>query len=505
MTLDVAVGTRFSVLVVDDDPDQCFLVEQILGAEQIHVSTAHSGDEALQRLKGVDLVLLDYVLPGRSGLEVLREIRQSDGPSVVLVTAMGSESVVVEAMRAGAIDYLVKDSRYLQALPQVVERAWRTHDLARRSREVQRLALLVSSASGGVGVFEEIVAGARDLVRADECLLLLMEGDQLEVRARAGVAQIDPDEVRRRASITMSAPEPVGTTVGGHHLLLVPVRAADGTALGALALTRLGNSEVGAEESALAVTFAAFCGLALAHFKQLDLERSLVAELNETLEIRRELVAAVSHELRTPLTCILGFTATLNNHWFDLDDASRREFLTKVSEHGLELAGLVDGLLDFAAAEVGRLTAATIDLDVVAEAQSLVSQLDPLLAGRDVLVSQGSAWAKADPTLLRRTLSNLMSNAVKYSAATSPIHLTIASSGGWVTVAVRDEGVGLTPAEVQRVFEPFWRAGRGISRQRGTGIGLGLVRDYVRLMGGSVSVVSEPGRGSTFSFTLPAV
>ncbi|MDQ1375524.1 MAG: hypothetical protein QOJ09_2862, partial [Actinomycetota bacterium] len=140
------VGTSIRVLVVDDDPDHLALARRRLTDAGIHVTVASSAVEALDALDDVDLVLLDYRLPGMSGLDALAAIREQGGPSVVMLTGMGSESLAVEAMRAGAVDYVVKDGAYLRTLPQIVERAWRTHDLTRRAGELQRVALLVTSA-----------------------------------------------------------------------------------------------------------------------------------------------------------------------------------------------------------------------------------------------------------------------------------------------------------------------------------------------------------------------
>lgn len=497
-------GTRFSVLVVDDEPDHRFLIENRLRSEGIHVESVGSGDAALARLDGIDLVLLDYVLPGRSGLETLRSIREMNGPSVILVTAMGSESIAIEAMRAGAVDYLIKDQRYLQALPQVVERAWRAHDLARKAREMQRLALLVSSAADRETVFAEIVSGARSLLRAEACQLYLAHGDGLALKESAGRTSLDEQVIRDVAVSSLSGGQAARGEVAARSSLMVPVRAADGSALGVLAVVAEQGAAFVDEEADLAVTFASFCGLALGHLKQLELERAVATELQEMLELRRELVAAVSHELRTPLTCILGFASTLDNHWDELAEDARHDFVAKVRKHGLELAELVDGLLDFASTEAGRLQAANTAIDAHQVAGDLLNQLSPILAEREVTLSGQSAPAVGDPILVARALSNLLSNAVKYSQAGSPIEVSVVPEGEMVRVSVKDAGIGMSPEEAERAFEPFWRAGRGITRKRGTGIGLGLVRDYVRIMGGTVSVVSAPGAGSTFSFTLPA-
>jgi CheY-like chemotaxis protein len=154
-------GAAIRVLVVDDDPDHRALARRRLPDAGLDVAVAGDATEALGQLAGVDLVLLDYRLPGMSGIDALAAIRDQDGPSVVMLTGMGSESVAVEAMRAGAVDYVVKDGSYLRSLPQIVERAWRTHDLTRRAGELQRVALLVTSAAEREDIFAGITAGPR--------------------------------------------------------------------------------------------------------------------------------------------------------------------------------------------------------------------------------------------------------------------------------------------------------------------------------------------------------
>jgi signal transduction histidine kinase len=109
-----------------------------------------------------------------------------------------------------------------------------------------------------------------------------------------------------------------------------------------------------------------------------------------------------------------------------------------------------------------------------------------------------------DASLLRRTLGNLLSNAVKYSDVGTAIEVRARAAGDHARVEVVDRGIGLPPWEASRVFDPFFRARSSVANAvRGSGIGLALVREYVRSMGGEVFVDSEPGAGSVFGFTLP--
>ncbi|MEY2568812.1 MAG: two-component system, OmpR family, sensor histidine kinase KdpD [Actinomycetota bacterium] len=496
------VGSAIRVLVVDDDPDHRALARRRLTDAGIHVTVASSASEALGELDDVDLVLLDYRLPGMSGLDALAAIRDRGGPSVVMLTGMGSESVAVEAMRAGAIDYVTKDGAYLRTLPQIVERAWRTHDLTRRAGELQRVALLVTSAAEREAIFAGIVEGARRLLGAETCALFVTGPDGLALEAVAGEAPRDQAGLRAAAAVAL-ARRAAERDDAPTRELLVALPSREGDALGVLAVLTAEVHTYLPGELDLARTFASFAGLALANLQQHELEQSLVAELQEMLDLRRELVASVSHELRTPLTCISGFAGTLDRLWESIEETDRRRFVNRIRHHSAELTELVEGLLDFSAAEAGRLSAHVADLELRRELEAAVEEVGPLLAGRPMTVECAEVRVSADPTLLRRTVWNLLSNAVKYSEPGTPITVRARVDGDHVLVEVADRGVGLSPAEAAQAFDPFWRAQPGTSRSRGTGIGLALVRDYVRLMGGDVGVRSQPAVGSTFFFSLP--
>lgn len=476
------MGSPVSVLVVDDDADHRHLIARRLGASGVQVSSAADREAALASLDGIDVVLLDYRLGGHDGLEVLRAIRaKPHPPSVVMVTGMGSEEIVIECLRAGASDYVVKDRNYLAALPSVVERAWRHYDLERRARELQRLALLVTSAPDRDAVLHEVVRGAVSLLAAESC--------ELVVRG---------EESRSRAGGAASAPP------AGVYELRLPVTTRDTGQIGDLVVRRR-SVPYSSEEEELASTFASFAAIAMGKLHQLELERSLVAELQQTLDVRRQLVAGVSHELRTPLTAISGFAQTLLVHWARLDEETRLDMVTRVRGNALELTSLVEQLLDFASIEAGRL-ATDIGPTVLADvADRAVADLSPLLADRTVVVDvPGDVVAIADATLVRRTLYNLLSNAAKYTPPDAAVAVRAEALGGSVRVEVADTGDGMSPADAARAFEPFWRGEGNRRRQRGTGIGLALVRDYVRLMGGEIGVETSKGDGAVFWFTLPA-
>lgn len=285
--------------------------------------------------------------------------------------------------------------------------------------------------------------------------------------------------------------------------LVVPLRS-EGAAIGALALVTATPRAYLAEEIRLARTFASFAGIALANLHRLELQTQLVERLQGLNDLRRDLVASVSHELRTPLTCIVGFSETLAQRWERLDDEHRIEMVGLIRQHGHELSDQVNRLLDVAASEVGRLSAAPQPVDLAQEVTDGLALLDPLVQGRAMEVDVPGVRVLADPALLRRALTNLVSNAVKYSPAGTTITVRATVEGDHARLDVVDRGIGLTTEEAARAFEPFWRASTVVrSATRGAGVGLALVKEYMRVMGGDVTASSRPGMGSVFSLLLP--
>ncbi|MDP9069611.1 MAG: ATP-binding protein [Actinomycetota bacterium] len=491
---------QINVLVVEDDADLRFLIEHRLEEMDIHLRIAATGEEALRSLDGTDLVLLDYRLPDMSGLEILRAIRAAGGPSVVMVTGMGSESVVVEAMRGGAIDYVVKDAAYLRSLPEIIERGWRQHDLARRAGRLQRLALVVAEAEERETMLSEIVYGARELLRADSCALAVPEEDgAVAIAAATDESDMATDLTARMGQVLTSREV---EQLDGY--LLVPLSKRDDEAVGVLIVRSEGDTTYRPEEVELAETFAAFGAVALRKLRRQELEQALIDELQQTLQLRRGFINSVSHELRTPLACISGFSTTLLSYWGRLDEDTVLSSLEKISHHAADLRKLVDALLDFGAVEHGRFRSELEVIDLQANVEGVVEDLQPLLVERQVKIEVPPLQVTADPGLLKRVFINLISNAVKASEAGSSITIRGTAVDDVAQVEVIDEGTGLTADEANHVFDPFWRSRRSVkAANRGAGIGLTLVREYVRSMGGRVDVHSTPGEGSSFYFTLP--
>jgi signal transduction histidine kinase len=236
--------------------------------------------------------------------------------------------------------------------------------------------------------------------------------------------------------------------------------------------------------------------------------------------LKSELLQTVSHELRTPLGAIKGFTTTLIEHDSHLSREEKHEFLEIIDQESDRLRGLIEDLLDMSKIEAGVLhldRQAVSVAKLVGEAMKTVASHSP--EHRFEASVPADLFADADPRRIRQVLHNLLENAVKYSPDGGMIHAAAirtsgakgpgtersAAAGDYVVISVRDEGIGIARQDLGRVFDRFHRVDNEVGRRvGGSGLGLAICRGIVDAHGGRIWADSEPGRGSTFSFSLPA-
>ena len=233
-----------------------------------------------------------------------------------------------------------------------------------------------------------------------------------------------------------------------------------------------------------------------------------VSELKRLERVRREFVANVSHELRTPLTAIKGYAETLRDGGLR-DPETAAEFVRVIHRHAERLRALIEDLLDLAAVEQGeaRIDLAPVALrDVATQAEAVAR---PAAAGKrhtlTLDVPGDLPRVLADRDRLGQVLINLLDNAVKFTPEGGRIEVSARPSSGRVVVSVKDNGVGIPPEDLGRIFERFYRVGRSRDRREGgTGLGLAIAKHLTQAMGGTIEVESRPGSGTTFRVSLPA-
>jgi signal transduction histidine kinase len=223
---------------------------------------------------------------------------------------------------------------------------------------------------------------------------------------------------------------------------------------------------------------------------------------------KSEFLAVMSHELRTPLNAIAGYTELVEMEIHGPVTNEQREALQRIQRSERHLLGLVNGVLNYARLEAGNVDYELAEVDV----SEALAECEPLVApqARASKLELGispcpiGAVVVADAEKLQQILLNLLSNAVKFTGPGGSITVTCEVASDTVLIHVRDTGRGIPPVDAARIFEPFVQVDTKLTRTReGVGLGLAISRDLARGMSGELSVVSEPGVGSTFTLTLP--
>jgi len=237
-----------------------------------------------------------------------------------------------------------------------------------------------------------------------------------------------------------------------------------------------------------------------------------IQDKTQQLEIanrhKSEFLANMSHELRTPLNAVIGFSEVLLERMFGEVNPKQEEYLNDILSSGKHLLSLINDILDLSKIEAGRMELESQPFDLPAALDNALTLIRERAARHglrlEVTVDPGLGEVKGEERKVKQVLLNLLSNAVKFTPEGGKISLSASLSDGMAEISVADTGVGIAPEDQEAIFEEFRQVGSDYARKReGTGLGLALARRLVALHGGKLWVESEPGKGSTFTFTLP--
>jgi signal transduction histidine kinase/DNA-binding response OmpR family regulator len=414
----------------------------------------------------------------------------------------------------------------------------RSHELAQSVGELRALGEVTQAVNSTLDlatVLSTIVAKAVELSGTEAGSIYVVDPttQALQLRASHGMSEeliaelnrqgVDlsektiADAAARRAPVQTpdlkdAAPSPVLDILlraGYRAVLIVPLLGPEGL-IGMLLVRRKAPGEFPQHTVDLLQTFAAQSVLAIQNANLFTEVEEKSRQLEMASQHKSQFVASMSHELRTPLNAIIGLTEMMVSNAPRFGTEKAAEPLRRVHRAGTHLLGLINQVLDLSKIEAGKLELSpeTVNLaplleDVVGTARQLAEQNKNRLV---VESPENLGTLTVDPMRLRQILLNLLSNACKFTKQ-GEVKLRVkrvVDGRNWIEIAVADTGIGMTPEQQAKLFEEFTQADSSTARQYGgTGLGLAITRKLARMMGGDVTVTSEPGKGSVFTVRLP--
>jgi signal transduction histidine kinase/ActR/RegA family two-component response regulator len=506
----VGAGPPARILLADDNADMRDYVARLLRARW-EVEAVADGAAALAaaRARRPDLVLTDVMMPTLDGFGLLRELRADPATRatpVIMLSARAGEEAKVKGLHAGADDYLVKPFSARELIARI-----ETHLLMTRLRvaaEVERARLhaLFMSAPAVVA----ILRGPQHVFELANPACMRIIGD----RAAVGrpIREVMPELVEQGFVDILDHTYRMGAVYDASEALVKVDRTGSGRLEDGF-FNFVFQPSFGADGRVDGVMVFAFeVTDQVATRRKVEDEHRIAeqakVEAEAAVRSRDEFLSIASHELRTPLTSLcLQADGALRAVWKDGTQPAATFLgrIEKIRAQARRLEVLVQDLLDVTRLTAGRLQLRVEDVDLPEIARDVCERLRDQAersGSRIDLAAPASLEGRWDAMRLDQVLTNLVINAIKYGDG-KPIEIAVeAPHDGTAVVRVRDQGAGIARENHARIFERFERAVSDTNRG-GLGLGLWIARQFVEIMGGTISVGSAPGQGSTFVVELP--
>lgn len=491
---------KFSILVIEDDDLDRMIIKRALKDSRIdHELTFaedhESGKEATLG-KEYDCIFLDYNLPGGTGLELLKSIRESKNTSpIVMVTSQGDEKIAVDAMKLGADDYISKSLISGDGMRQIIR-----YMITKKKQSVKQLQL-ENQLNEAQKQLQTVISNAPIILFSIDRngIFQLFEGRGLEILG------IDKQKILSKSFEENSwlpiSREDVAKAINGEEFTTItewenkffetyfsPIRDLDKNITGILGIATDKTVNVMAE-------------------KELKKAKQLA---EDSVKVKEQFLANMSHEIRTPMNGIIGLTRILLKTALNPEQLRYLQSINTCSDN---LLIIINDLLDVSKIEAGKMTFENIPFSIDELANQTIELFQAKADEKEVQLSLEKdptipAYIEGDPTRLSQILNNLVSNAIKFTDK-GEVRLrlkmkSIENEKVTIVFEVKDSGIGIAEKSLSSIFESFTQANSDTTRKfGGTGLGLTIVKNLVEMQNGEIEVKSKPGSGTTFIFSLP--